>query len=71
MANLSSLNNIFGKANVATTSAPVKSAVVEKKLVDVAFENNVLPLNVFVPENVLLSARSVEEANLQVDVEYV
>ncbi len=47
----------------------VEDAVVEKKLVEVAFESVVFPEKVFDPENVLLSERSVEEAKVQVDVE--
>ncbi len=48
----------------------VEDAVVEKKLVEVAFESVVFQEKVFDPENVLLLERSVEEAKVQVDVEY-
>ena len=40
----------------------VDEAVVEKRLVEVAFERVVLPVKELIPENVLSSARSVEEA---------
>ena len=62
LATVSLLTRLRVPSPAAWLKRFVDDAVVEKKLVVVALAKVVLPVNAFVPLNVLLSARSVELA---------